>query len=92
MTEADIEIILKRAKERYLGVEPWIISDDGPPLTVKGFKECVRISGMTQVRTSECYPQSNGKVKRGRKLLNGSAPGPERRCRWNMRGVRLRLS
>jgi len=30
MTEADIEIILERAKEQYLGVKPRITSDNGP--------------------------------------------------------------
>jgi len=30
MTEADIEIILQRAKEQYPGVKPRIISDNGP--------------------------------------------------------------
>jgi hypothetical protein len=30
MTEADIEIILERAKERYPGVRPRVISDNGP--------------------------------------------------------------
>ena len=30
MTEADLEIILERAKERYPGVRPRVISDHGP--------------------------------------------------------------
>ena len=30
MTEADIEIVLERAKEQYPGVKPRIISDNGP--------------------------------------------------------------
>ena len=30
MTEADIEIILQRAKEKYLDARPRIISDNGP--------------------------------------------------------------
>jgi len=56
MTEADIEIILERAKERYPGVKPRIISDNGPQFIAKGFKEFIRISGMTHVRTSPVLP------------------------------------
>ena len=64
MTEADIEIVLERAKERYSGVKPRIISDNGSQFVAKDFKEFIRISGMTHVRTSPYYPQSNGKIER----------------------------
>ena len=37
MTEADIEIILERAKEQYPGVKPRIISDNGPQFIAKDF-------------------------------------------------------
>jgi hypothetical protein len=30
MTEADIEIVLERAKEHYPGVRPRVIGDNGP--------------------------------------------------------------
>jgi len=82
MTEADIEIILERAKERYPGVKPRVISDNGPQFIAKDFKEFIRISGMTHVRTSPFYPQSNGKIERWHKSLKGecirpgTAPGP----------------
>lgn len=58
MTEADIEIILERTKERYHGVRPRVISDNGPQFIAKDFKEFIRLSGMTHVRTSPYYPQS----------------------------------
>jgi len=64
MTEADIEIVLERAKEQYPGVKPRIISDNGPQFIAKDFKEFIRISGMTHVRTSLHCPQSNGKIER----------------------------
>ena len=35
----------------------------------KDFKEFIRISGMTHVRTSPYYPQSNGKLERWHKSL-----------------------
>ena len=64
MTEAQIEIILERAKEKYPAARPRIISDNGPQFIAKDFKEFIRLSGMTHVRTSPYYPQSNGKLER----------------------------
>jgi len=43
---------------------PRIISDNGPQFIAKNFKEFIRISGMTHVKTSPFYPQSNGKLER----------------------------
>jgi hypothetical protein len=76
MTEADIEIILERAKERYPGVRPRVISDNGPQFIAKDFKEFIRLSGMTHVRTSPYYPQSNGKIERWHKSLKGECIRP----------------
>ncbi len=76
MTEADIEIILERAKERYPRVKPRIISDNGLQFIAKDFKEFIRISGMTHVRTSPYYPQSNGKIERWHKSLKGECIRP----------------
>lgn len=64
MTEKDIEIIMQRAKEKFPDVQPRIISDNGPQFIAKDFKEFIRISGMTHVKTSPYYPQSNGKLER----------------------------
>jgi transposase InsO family protein len=67
MREADIEVILERAKEEYPEAKPRIISDNGPQFIARDFKEFIRISGMTHVRTSPYYPQSNGKIERWHK-------------------------
>lgn len=64
MIEADVEIIMQRAKEKFPSARPRIISDNGPQFIAKDFKEFVRISGMTHVKTSPFYPQSNGKLER----------------------------
>jgi putative transposase len=64
MTEGEIEIILEGAKEKFPEARPRIISDNGPQFIAKDFKEFIRISGMTHVRTSPYYPQSNGKIER----------------------------
>jgi putative transposase len=64
MKEADVEIVLQRAREVFPGTTPRIISDNGPQFIAKDFKEFIRLSGMTHVRTSPYYPQSNGKLER----------------------------
>ena len=48
MREADVELILQRAKEKYPEAKPRIISDNGPQFIARDFKEFIRISGMTQ--------------------------------------------
>lgn len=69
MTEAVVETILQRAREKYPQACPRIISDNGPQFIAKDFKEFVRLAGMTHVRTSPYYPQSNGKVERWNQTL-----------------------
>jgi len=64
MTETDVEIILQRAKEKFPDAHPRIISNNGPQFIARDFKEFIRISGMTHVKTSPFYPQSNGKLER----------------------------
>jgi putative transposase len=64
MKEADVETILQRARELHPGARPRIISDNGPQFIARDFKEFIRITGMTHVRTSPYYPQSNGKLER----------------------------
>lgn len=78
MTETDVECILERAKELYPGERPRIISDNGPQFIAKDFKEFIRISGMTHVRTSPYYPQSNGKIERWHKTMKSDALRPGR--------------
>ena len=63
MTEADVETIIQRAREHFPDARPRIISDNGPQFIAKDFKEFIRICGMTHVRTSPYYPQSNGKIE-----------------------------
>jgi putative transposase len=76
MREADIEVILQRAKENYPEAKPRIISDNGPQFIARAFKEFIRISGMTHVRTSPYYPQSNGKLERWHKSLKSECIPP----------------
>jgi putative transposase len=71
MEETDVEIILQRAREAYPDARPRIISDNGPQFIAKDFKEFIRIAGMTHVKTSPYYPQSNGKIERWHKTIKG---------------------
>lgn len=64
MKEKDVELIVQKALERFPGVTPRLISDNGPQFIAKDFKEFIRLAGMTHVRTSPYYPQSNGKQER----------------------------
>jgi len=64
MTEADVETIVQRALENRPGAQPRIISDNGPQFIARDFKEFIRLAGITHVRTSPYYPQSNGKLER----------------------------
>jgi len=64
MTEADVEITIERAREKFPKVNPRIISDNGPQFISKEFKEYMRICQLEHVFTSPYHPQSNGKLER----------------------------
>jgi transposase InsO family protein len=76
MTEADVEQILQRAREKFPGVTPRIISDNGPQFIARDFKEFIRLCGMTHVKTSPYYPQSNGKIERWHRILKDECIRP----------------
>ena len=71
MTEEDVEIVLQRAREKYPDAKPRIITDNGPQFISRDFKEFIRITGMTHVKTSPYYPQSNGKIERYHRTIKG---------------------
>ena len=71
MEESDVQTIIQRAREAYPNAKPRIISDNGPQFIAKDFKEFIRIAGMTHVKTSPYYPQSNGKIERWHKTIKG---------------------
>ena len=76
MKEVDVEVVIQRAREKFPDARPRIISDNGPQFIAKDFKEFVRICGMTHVRCSPYYPQSNGKLERWHKSLKGECIRP----------------
>ena len=71
MEEKDVETIIQRAREAYPDARPRVISDNGPQFIAKDFKEFIRVCGMSHVKTSPYYPQSNGKIERWHKTLKG---------------------
>ncbi len=71
MTEAEIEVILQRAHEKYPEQRPRIISDNGPQFISRDFKEYIRLAGMSHVRTSPFYPQSDGKIEHWHRTRKG---------------------
>lgn len=73
MTEVDVECIVQRAREKYPDARPRVITDNGPQFIARDFKEFIRITGMTHVRTSRNHPQSNGKLERWHKTLKADA-------------------
>lgn len=76
MKEADIEMIIQQALERYPGVTPRVISDNGPQFIARDFKDFIRLSGLSHVRTSPYYPQSNGKLERYHRTIKSDCIRP----------------
>lgn len=77
MTTADVEVVLQRAREQYPDAHPRIISDNGPQFIARDFKAFIRMAGMTHVRTSPYYPQSNGKLERYHQTLKVTTIRPK---------------
>jgi putative transposase len=77
MTEQDIETIIQRAQEQHPHAKPRIISDNGPQFIANDFKTFIRQKGMTHVRTSPYYPQSNGKIERWHKSIKNECIRPK---------------
>ena len=77
MKETDVEMIIQRALEKHPSARPKMISDNGPQFIARDFKEYIRLAGMTHVRTSPYYPQSNGKLERYHKSLKTECVRPK---------------
>lgn len=77
MKEADAELVLQRAREKFPQARPRIISDNGPQFVAKDFKEYLRLWQTAHVLTSPHYPQSNGKLERYHRTLKEQAIRPK---------------
>lgn len=90
MKEHEVEIVVQRALEKFPGETPRIISDNGPQFIARDFKEYVRLMGMTHVRTSPFYPQSNGKLERWHGSLKRECIRPA--CPEDVQEARRRIA
>lgn len=64
MKTETITALIQEAKDKYNGVAPRIISDNGPQFISKEFSKFISFVEFTHVKTSVGYPQSNGKIER----------------------------
>jgi putative transposase len=53
-----------------------LYNPNGPQFVARGFKEFIRIAGMTHARTSPYHPQSNGKLERWHRSLKSECIRP----------------
>lgn len=90
MKEFEVETVIQRAREKFPGEKPRIISDNGPQFIARDFKEFIRLCGMTHVRTSPFYPQSNGKLERWHKSLKSECIRPA--CPEDVEDARRRIA
>lgn len=77
MTVRDVELVIQRARELFPSATPRIISDNGPQFISRDFKEFIRVSGMSHVRTSPYYPQANGKFERFNRTIKSECIRPK---------------
>lgn len=70
MQEYDVQITLQTAIDKYPGMKPRLISDNGSQYISKDFAEYMRSVGLHHVRTSFAYPQSNGKIERYHRTIS----------------------
>ncbi len=60
----DVEILMERAREKFPGTQPILITDNGSQFIAKEFKTYLQMTGITHRKTRFFYPQSNGKIER----------------------------
>ena len=78
MKEQEVEIIIQRAKELFPGAKSWIINANNSQFISRDFKDLIRVSGMTHVRTSPYYLQSKDKIEQSHQTLKQESIHP--RC------------
>lgn len=70
MQEFDVELTVQKALEKYPGIKPRLITDNGTQFISKDFSEYLKYVGLQQIRTSIAYPQSNGKIERFHRTIH----------------------
>lgn len=102
MKEEDVQVIIQRGLEISVRtlidqgftkaeakklVAPRIISDNGPQFIAKDFKLFIKLAGMTHVKTSPYYPESNGKIERWHREMKTTYRSKEVNSLDEARGV-----
>jgi putative transposase len=64
LTQADVQIVVQRALERYPEAHPRFISDNRPQFVTRDNKSFIRQKGMDHVKKSPYYPASSGTTTR----------------------------
>ena len=77
MTTRDVTTIVQRATAQFPDARPRIISDNGPQFIARDFRDVIRLSGMTHVRTAPYYPPSNGQRERWNQTLKVTTIRPD---------------
>lgn len=71
MSSYDVSIVIQKAKDLYPLANPRLISDNGKQFSSPALKKLLsNYQNIKQVKTSICYPQSNGKIERFHRTLN----------------------
>jgi transposase InsO family protein len=73
MEERDVAIVQQGAVEKYPGNKTRYITDNGKQFTSREFRRFIAYHGLTHVRISPGYPQSNGKLERFHLSIKGEA-------------------
>jgi transposase InsO family protein len=78
--------------EKHPEARPRIINNNGPQFIAKDFKEFIRFGGLTHLRTSPYYPQSNGKLERWHGVLKQECIRPSSPMRRPSPAGRLQVA
>ena len=70
MSEYDVELTIQKARDKFPGARPRVITDNGSQFISKEFKEFIKTAELTHIRTSVRYPESNGKIERFHRTIS----------------------
>ena len=60
MTSREVNLVIQQALEKYPGVKPRIVSDNGIQFTSKDFKSLIKAFSLKEIKIRVKHPESNG--------------------------------
>lgn len=69
MRAQEVTDVIHRALEKYPGLHPKIVHDNGSQFTSRDFRKLVKRFSLTQIRIRIYHPESNGKIERLHRTL-----------------------